>query len=151
MRCESRPVGLDPHVCLRPGTVKIRESGTASNYGSGIKERTLISRRTGTRPDFVFLAGTVVWSKLLKSSKYKHKPFASSGSHSRIRHRWRIHRNRWHQSGADPWLVAGSGPGLRYRQLGPGSQHIMLDPDRFGCLTTVTKKKKSGQLFLRER
>jgi hypothetical protein len=72
MRCGSRPVGPDPHVCLRPGTVKIRESGTASNYGSGIKERTRISRRTGTRPDFVFLAGTVVWSKLLKSLLFKH-------------------------------------------------------------------------------
>jgi hypothetical protein len=55
MRCGSRPVGPDPHVCLRPGTVKICESGMASNYGSGIEDLTHISHRTGTRPDFVFL------------------------------------------------------------------------------------------------
>jgi hypothetical protein len=134
MRCGSTPVGPDPHVCLRPGTVKIRESDTASNYGSGIKDRKRNSCWTGTRPDFVFLVhkklpsdrfwvkysdpdhpglirvhpiivceparrkrlheivqegddryGTVVQSKLLKSLKFKHKQFASSGLHSRIR------------------------------------------------------------------
>jgi len=56
MRCGSRPVGPDPHVRLRLGTVKICESGTASNYRSGIEDQTRISRGTGTRPDFVFLA-----------------------------------------------------------------------------------------------
>ncbi len=120
-RCGSRPVGPDPHVWLRPGTVKIRESGTASNYGSGIKDRTRISCRTGTRPDFVFLA-------------HKNLP------NDRI----------WVQS-SDPDL-----PGLiRFHPIivcePARRKRWLLDPDRFGCLTTVTKKRISGQLFLRER
>ncbi len=36
MRCRSRPEGPDPHIRLRPGTVRICDSGTALNYGSGI-------------------------------------------------------------------------------------------------------------------
>jgi hypothetical protein len=102
-------MGPDPHVCLRPGTVKIHESGTASNYGSGIKDRTRISCRTDMRPDFVFLA---------------HKKLPND----RIRVQY-----------SDPDL-----PGLIL-------VHLMLELDRFDCLTTVTKKRKSGQLFLRER
>ncbi len=130
MRCGSRPEGPDPHVRLRPGTVRICESGTASNYGSGIKNWVSISYRTGTRPNFVFwcikkLLNDRIWVqysdldlpvlirvhqiiallprmtkmmtrnspeddyryqspvKVLKSfEKFKHKMFASSGSHS---------------------------------------------------------------------
>jgi hypothetical protein len=199
MRCGSRPEGPDQHVRPRPGTVRIRKSGTASNYGSGMENRTRILYQTGTRLYFVFLTHKKLvnagpspvlrsgpsrtdshsshcyharrkwWHKIDQEDDYryrgpikvsktfeklKHKLLAFSGSHLRIRHRWRIHRfgsgpksrsgsrNRWHQSGTEPWLVAGSEPWLRYHRWGPGSQHIMLDPDLFGCLTTVTKREK---------
>jgi hypothetical protein len=56
-------MGPDPYVCLLPSTVKICETGTASNYVSGIKEK-------GSRSELrTWVWATLAWTLILQFNK----------------------------------------------------------------------------------